>query len=146
MVITQIFKYSFPYLVITLTDETAIVIDDDYDVTGILAELLESQGVKVLGMGYTGGDALHLFKKHLPKMVFMDVHMPIKDGISALREIKKISSKTMVIMITGDTSSSTEEELQILGANSIIHKPFRMKNIIQIIKEVQKHSTLMTTY
>jgi len=49
-------------------------------------------------------------------------------------------------MITGDTSSSTEKELQILGANSIIHKPFRMKNIIQIIKEIQKHSTLMTTY
>ena len=89
MVKTQIFKYSFPYLVITLTDETAIVIDDDYDVTGILTELLESQGVKVLGMGYTGGDAIRLFKKYLPKMVFMDVHMPIKDGISALREIKK---------------------------------------------------------
>jgi len=132
-------------LVIALTSETAIVIDDDYDVTGILAELLESQGVKVLGMGYTGGDAIHLFKKHMPKMVFMDVHMPIKDGITALREIKNISPNSIVIMITGDMSSSVEEQLQILGANSIIHKPFRMKNVIQIIKEVQKHSTLVTS-
>ena len=132
-------------MVIALTSETAIVIDDDYDVTGILAELLESQGVKVLGMGYTGGDAIHLFKKHMPKMVFMDVHMPIKDGITALREIKNISPNSIVIMITGDMSSSVEEQLQILGANSIIHKPFRMKNVIQIIKEVQKHSTLVTS-
>ena len=132
-------------MVIVLTSETAIVIDDDYDVTGILAELLESQGVKVLGTGYTGGDAIHLFKKHMPKMVFMDVHMPIKDGITALREIKNISPNSIVIMITGDMSSSVEEQLQILGANSIIHKPFRMKNIIQIIKEVQKHSTLVTS-
>ncbi|MBL4595240.1 MAG: response regulator [Robiginitomaculum sp.] len=128
-----------------MTNETAIVIDDDYDITGILSELLESQGVRVLGMGYTGVDAIHLFKTQLPKMVFMDVHMPIKDGISALKEIKKISSKSIVIMITGDTSSLVEEQLQTLGADSIIHKPFRMKNIIQIIKEIQKHSTIMTT-
>ena len=128
-----------------MTNETAIVIDDDYDITGILSELLESQGVKVLGMGYDGVDAIQLFKMHSPKMIFMDVHMPIKDGISALREIKKISSNTIVIMITGDTSSLVQEQLQILGADSIIHKPFRMKNIIQIIKEIQKHSTLMTT-
>lgn len=130
---------------IALTNETAIVIDDDYDITGILSELLESQGVNVLGMGYTGKEAIQLFKIHSPKMVFMDVHMPIQDGISALREIKKISSNTIVIMITGDTSSLVEEQLQILGANSIIHKPLRMKDIIQIIKEVQKHSTIMTT-
>jgi len=128
-----------------LTNETAIVIDDDYDITGILSELLESQGVKVLGMGYDGTDAIQLFKTHSPKMIFMDVHMPIKDGISALREIKKISSNTIVIMITGDTSSLVQEQLQILGADSIIHKPFRMKNIIQIIKEIQKHSTIITT-
>lgn len=130
---------------IVLTNETAIVIDDDYDITGVLAELLESQGVKVLGMGYNGTDAIQLFKTYLPKMIFMDVHMPIQDGISALREIKKISSNTIVIMITGDTSSLIEEQLQTLGADSIIHKPFRMKNIIQIIKEIQKHTTIMTT-
>ena len=130
---------------IILTNETAIVIDDDYDITGILSEFLESQGVHVLGMGYNGIDAIQLFKTHSPKMVFMDVHMPIRDGISALKEIKKISSKTMVIMITGDTSSLVEEQLQTLGANSIIHKPFIMKNIIQIIKDVQKYSTIMTT-
>lgn len=128
-----------------MINETAIVIDDDYDITGILSELLESQGVRVLGMGYDGVDAIHLFKTHLPKMVFMDVHMPIKDGISALKEIKKISSKSIVIMITGDTSSLIVEQLQTLGADLIIHKPFRMKNIIQIIKEIQKHSTIMTT-
>jgi len=126
-----------------MVEETAIVIDDDYDVTGILSELLESQGVDVLGMGYTGGDAIQLFKKHSPKMVFMDVHMPIKDGITALREIKEISSQTIVIMITGDLSSTVDDQLRMLGANSIIHKPFRMKNIIQIIKEVQKHSTMI---
>lgn len=128
-----------------MTNETAIVIDDDYDITGVLAELLESQGVKVLGMGYNGTDAIQLFKTYSPKMIFLDVHMPIQDGISALREIKKISSNAIVIMITGDTSSLVEEQLQTLGANSIIHKPFRMKNIIQIIKEIQKHSTIITT-
>ncbi len=128
-----------------MTNETAIVIDDDYDITGILAELLESQGVKVLGMGYNGTDAIQLFKTYSPKMIFLDVHMPIQDGIFALREIKKLSSNAIVIMITGDTSSLLEEQLQILGADSIIHKPFRMKNIIQIIKEIQKHSTIMTT-
>ncbi len=130
---------------ITLTNETSIAIDDDYDITGILSELLESQGVKVLGIGYDGTDVIRLFKTHSPKMIFMDVHMPIQDGISALREIKKIFSNTIVIMITGDTSSLVQEQLQILGADSIIHKPFRMKNIIQIIKEIQKHSTIMTT-
>ena len=126
-----------------MTNTTAIVIDDDYNITGVLAELLELQGVRVLGTGYNGVDAIKLFKEHSPDLVLMDVHMPIKDGISALREIKNISSMSSVIMITGDLSTSVEEQLQTFGANAIIAKPFSMKNIIQIIKEIQKPSEIL---
>ena len=126
-----------------MTTTTAIVIDDDYNITGVLAELLELQGVRVLGTGYNGVDAIQLFKEHSPDLVLMDVHMPIKDGIAALREIKNISPMSSVIMITGDLSTSIEEQLQTFGANAIIAKPFSMKNIIQIIKEIQKPSEIL---
>lgn len=56
--------------------KTAIVVDDEQEVTQVFSELLELQDLQILGVGHTGIDAIHLFNEHKPDIVFLDVHMP----------------------------------------------------------------------
>lgn len=49
---------------------TAIVIDDDHDLTEVLSDLLEFHDIRVLGIGYNGKDAVQLYKKYKPDILF----------------------------------------------------------------------------
>jgi DNA-binding response OmpR family regulator len=70
---------------------TAIVIDDDLDLTEVLSELLELHDIRVLGIGYNGKDAVQLYKKYKPDIVFLDLMMPKYDGYYGLAGIKTIN-------------------------------------------------------
>ena len=117
---------------------SAIVIDDDSNVTEVFSELLELQGIDVLATGHNGQDAVMLFKKHQPDVVFLDVHMPERGGIQALREIKEKSTKTKIVMVTGDLSKDLERLLQKMGAAAIVFKPFNMERIMQVLEDINK--------
>lgn len=122
---------------------SAIVIDDDRDITEVFSELLKLQGIDVLDSGHDGDDAVMLFKKHRPDIVFLDVHMPRRDGIQALREIKKKPSQTKMVMVTGDLSKDLEKLLEEMGAAAIIFKPFKMEKIIQVLQELDKATEII---
>jgi len=85
-------------------------------------------------MGQSGNDAIRLFKEYRPDLVFLDVHMPDKTGVEALKEIKKISPTAKVIMVTADLSEDLEKLLQDSGATATIFKPFDMQKITQLLE------------
>ncbi|WP_255486576.1 response regulator transcription factor [Candidatus Nitrosotenuis sp. DW1] len=68
---------------------TAIVIDDDIDTVDVFCDYLEIVNVKVLGRGYNGKEAVELYRKHNPNVVFLDLMMPDYDGFYALEHIRK---------------------------------------------------------
>lgn len=123
---------------------TAIVIDDDPDIADVFSELLSLQGIEILGIGYNGVDAINLFSQKSPSIVFMDVHMPKLNGIEALKRIKKESPESTVVMVTGDLSSDLVTTLEDIGANTIIHKPFNMDKILNVLREIQKSNKMVT--
>lgn len=126
-----------------MKSKSAIVVDDDFEITEVFSELLQIHGITVMGVGYNGVDAIELFKKHSPDMVFLDVHMPKLNGLEALVKIKKLSSESKVIMITSDLSVDLEKQLQHIGANAIVYKPFDIQKIIQITENIYKSSNML---
>jgi two-component system chemotaxis response regulator CheY len=116
-----------------MTITTAVIIDDEPRITQLYSELLELQNLKILGIGQSGNDAIRLFKEYRPDLVFLDVHMPDKTGVEALKEIKKISPTAKVIMVTADLSEDLEKLLQDSGATATIFKPFDMQKITQLL-------------
>ena len=122
----------------------AIVVDDDPDITGVFSELLTLHGVDVIGIGHNGFDAIRLFSEKSPMLVFLDVHMPQLDGITALKKIKELSAQVKVIMVTGDLSSDLEKILESNGANAIIFKPFSIDEITYVINEIQTSDKMIT--
>ncbi len=117
-----------------MTITTAVIIDDEPRITQLYSELLELQNLKILGIGQSGNDAIRLFKEYRPDLVFLDVHMPDRTGVEALKEIKKISPTAKVIMVTADLSEDLEKLLQDSGATATIFKPFDMQKITQLLE------------
>ena len=108
---------------------TAIVVDDDYDIVDTFAEYLELKNVHVLGRGHNGKDAVDLYQKFQPEVVFLDVTMPDYNGFYALEKIKQINPDATVIMITADLTEETENKLVELCASTIIYKPLELDKI-----------------
>lgn len=108
---------------------TAIVIDDDHDAVDVICEYLELMNIHVLGKGYNGKDAVDMYLRFRPGVVFLDVMMPDYDGIYALEKIKQISPRASIIIITADQTEERENQLVELGASEIIYKPFELNNL-----------------
>jgi len=114
-----------------------IIVDDNTDITGVFADIFELTGNKVVGIGHNGEDAVELFLKHKPDFIFIDVMMPVMNGIDALKAIKENDPNAKVIMVTADNSTNTIMELEKLNATSIIFKPFKIEDIIMVIEKFE---------
>ncbi|NOS62830.1 MAG: response regulator [Nitrosarchaeum sp.] len=115
-----------------------VIVDDNEDITSVISDILEIGGFNVVGIGHNGKEAVSLYKKHKPDFIFLDVTMPIMDGIQALKEIKEEDSKANVIMVTADDGTSVIQELKKLNATAIIVKPFKIEAIFETIKNINK--------
>ncbi|NLY36862.1 MAG: response regulator transcription factor [Tissierellia bacterium] len=109
-----------------------IIIDDDYLVVNALKTILESSGMNVLAIGYSGEEALKLFKKHKPDIVLMDIRMKGMSGIEATREILKIDNKAKILLITTFQDDEYIREALSLGCKGYILK----QNIDSIIPSI----------
>jgi len=56
-------------------------------------------------------------------VVFLDITMPIIDGVEALETIKNINPDALVVMVSADRQKSTKEKVLALGASALIAKP-----------------------
>ncbi len=114
---------------------TAIVIDDDHPTIELLSEFLEIKGMKVVGMGYNGKDAVELYKKLKPDFVFLDIMMPKFDGFYALEKIRSVNPDAKVIMVTADLTVETAERLDKLKA-LYVYKPYEFEEIVKVVKKL----------
>ena len=116
--------------------KTAIVIDDDIDSVDVLCDYLELEGIQILAKGYDGKECVELYQKLTPDLVFLDVMMPHYDGFYALEKIRKHSSSAILIMVTADLTSMTENRLNMLHASTIVYKPYNMKEIMSKVNDL----------
>lgn len=115
---------------------TAIIIDDDRDTVDVLCEFLQIKGVEIIGKGYDGKEAVDLYKKLKPDVVFLDVMMDGFDGFYALEKIREIQSDAIVVMVTADLTTTTEDRLSELNASAIVYKPYDINEIMQIVNKL----------
>ncbi len=111
-----------------------IIIDDDKDIVTLFCDMLSVIGVDILATGNDGNEAAEMYKKHHPDLVFTDLNMPKYDGFYAITKIKEINPDSKIIVITGDAAATKNDFLSSFDVKILI-KPFKMKEIKQIIEE-----------
>lgn len=106
-----------------------ILLVDDNDDLRMLYSLMLSEFTVIQAVN--GHEAVTFYKKHKPDLILMDILMPIKDGIEATKEIIEFDSKAKIIAITA--YHSKVREILLAGAKQAVNKPFRKKELIDII-------------
>lgn len=101
-----------------------LIVDDEKQIRDFLNTFLKKEGYTVIDSAETGGEALDKVRQGPPKLVLLDVKLPDIDGLSVLREIKKIDDKVGIIMITAFPDIKIAEEAMKIGAFDYIVKPF----------------------
>ena len=108
-----------------------IVVDDDKDSVETLSALLEQKGVKVVGMGYNGKDALDLYLQEKPDFVILDMKMPEFDGPYAINKIKQHDPNAKIIAAT----AYTDYQFKTGEVLASLKKPYEISELLNIIKE-----------
>jgi len=112
---------------------SCIVIDDDQDIVEVFCELLKIIKVNVLATSNNGKEAILLYEKYMPNIVFTDLEMPKYDGVYVIENIKDKNPNAKLIVVTGNiTNSGTLNSLKI----PTIIKPFDVNIIKKVIEDV----------
>jgi CheY-like chemotaxis protein len=114
---------------------SAIIIDDDRDTVEVFVDYMEMLHVHVLAKGYCGKDAVELYERHRPDLVFLDLMMADYDGFYALERIRKINPDAKVIIVTADLRSDSEMKLLALKPTAVIFKPFAPELLEGIVEK-----------
>ena len=114
-------------------DPTAIVIDDDRVSIQLFRDILRMMNIQVLASGYDGKDAVRLYKKYRPDIVFTDILMPENDGFYALEEIRKFDSHAKVVAVTADLTDETATKLEKMNISAVIYKPYDTEDIRKML-------------
>ena len=112
-----------------------LVVDDEGSMRLALSEGLRRGGYAV-DTAEDGFDALQKFRKEVFKMVITDVKMPKMSGLEVLKEIKKVSPHTPVIMVTAYGTIQNAVEAMKEGASDYILKPFSYEDLDAAIRRV----------
>lgn len=113
---------------------TILIIDDIDENITILQRQMENKGFLTLSAN-EGPKGLHILKNQHVDLVLLDINMPVLDGITMLRNIKKDSRLThvAVMMVTANEDMKTTMECLKNGACGYITKPYDMNLLIKQI-------------
>ena len=118
-----------------------LVVDDEQGIRAALGQLLEYEGYAVKSVG-NAVDAISEYEKFKPDLVFMDVKMAGIDGLEALKRLRQIDARAVVVMISGHATIQTAVEATQLGAYDILEKPLDTDRILVTLRNALQHLDL----
>jgi CheY-like chemotaxis protein len=119
--------------------EDIILADDDADDVLIFTLALEQLAVTVkLRHAEDGEKLFELLRAQIPDMLFLDIHMPCRDGLACIQEIRQDRryDRMPVIMLTSLNSTYYKDQTYRLGANFFIDKQGTVENLAAKIRTI----------
>lgn len=112
-----------------------LIVDDAAFMRMMIKDILTKSGHEVVAEAADGAQAVEKYKEFRPDLVTMDITMPEMDGITALKEIKKIDSNAKVIMCSAMGQQAMVIDAIQAGAKDFIVKPFQADRVIEAINK-----------
>ncbi|RYF85397.1 MAG: response regulator [Chitinophagaceae bacterium] len=115
--------------------QTAMVIDDDHDLTSILSSILEARKIYTVAL-HTLAEAAECLTHLKPTVVFLDNSFPEGLGVNFIKSIKSIDNEIKIVMITADDDQWVEDLAKREKINFFIKKPFNLKIINSVLDKL----------
>lgn len=113
-----------------------LVVEDKESNRRLLVKLLESLGFEVQEAA-NGQEAIELWERWRPHLIWMDMRMPIMDGREATRRIKATprGQETVIIALTATAFEEDREQILLEGCDDFVRKPFRKDDIYDMLAQ-----------
>ena len=117
--------------------KTVMIIDDSPSIREVVGIALRDAGYKMLE-ACDGQDALNKLDGVKVNLIICDVNMPIMDGITFVKEVKKLPDHkfTPIIMLTTESREARKQEGQMAGAKAWVVKPFRPAQMLNAVSKL----------
>jgi DNA-binding NtrC family response regulator len=101
-----------------------LIADDENEIRSAIRQFLEMDGYKNVDEASNGREAVDLYEEKNHDLIIIDLVMPEINGIQVLRHVRSLSSRTQVIIITGNADKNSAIMAVKLGAFDFLEKPF----------------------
>ena len=101
-----------------------LIVDDSPLIHNLIKRAMDKSGNIVCGDAKNGKEGVDLYKQLLPDVTFMDVNMPVMDGLEAVKKIRQINLNAVIVMLTAVGDEETIELAKRLRVNVFLNKPF----------------------
>lgn len=114
-----------------------MIVDDSASLRDVVTIALEGAGYEVIS-AENGQEALSKLDGRKVHLTICDVNMPVMDGITFVKEVKKLPRYRFmpIIMLTTESRESRKSEGQMAGAKAWVVKPFRPEQILQAVSKL----------
>ena len=113
-----------------------LIAENEANIIESLSFLLKRSGYEI-AVAMDGQEALNLIYKLEPRMVILDVMMPVLDGFEVIESLDdNIIKKTKILMLTAKGQEADKKKAQQLGVDRYITKPFSNKEVIESVNEL----------
>ncbi len=113
-----------------------LVADDASFMRQMIREIVELEGFEIVGEASDGVEAIEQYRSLHPDIVTMDIVMPRKSGIDAVRGIIELDSSACVVMCSALGQETLVNEAMRAGARDFIVKPFKPDSVISTLRSV----------
>jgi NarL family two-component system response regulator LiaR len=128
-----------------MTDKITLILADDHAMVrrGLTAFLATAPDVDVMDAATCGLEVVAAAKKHAPDVVLLDLFMPDQPAVETVRQIKKVSPRSQIIMVTSHEGDEYVVPMMQAGAISYILKDTTPEDLIRAVRKAAKgESTL----
>jgi two-component system, chemotaxis family, chemotaxis protein CheY len=113
-----------------------LIADDASFMRQMIRDIIDAEGYEVVGEATDGVEVVERFKELHPDVVMMDIVMPKRSGIDAVKAIREIAPKAMIVMCSALGQETLVMEAIQAGAKDFIVKPFKPEAVLATLKKV----------
>lgn len=114
-----------------------LIVDDDVSMNKTMSMILKRKGYAV-STAINGPDAIEMVRAEPFDIIFMDIRMPVMDGVETFEKIREIRPDAVVMMMTAYAVEELIQRALQEGAYGIIYKPLDIEKTLLTIEEVKK--------
>ena len=120
-----------------MTEKITLILADDHPMVrkGLTAFLATAQDIEVLAVAASGVDVVATVKKHAPDVVLLDLFMPDQPALETVCQIKKISPRSQIIIVTSYEGDEYVMPMTQAGAISYILKDTTPEDLIRTVRK-----------
>jgi len=117
--------------------KTIAICDDDTTLTYILQHILGKKKEFKVSVAGNGEDGWLMIRDCRPVLLILDLDMPVKDGLSVLRDLQGLTPpRPYTIVLSATENAAVQAEAKALGADEVMSKPFKPSDLLAKVEKL----------